>query len=135
MKRIVIRPRIQIPLLVVGFAVFGLIGVGLLTDGDVIAKRDWFGIVLGAVLIPGAAVGIWRAVRLGVVMDTDGIRVRGLDHRDRVTWWSEVREIECAQVDTRAGLPIYVRSSTSVTMTCWPSPCSARTRGPTRSDG
>ena len=72
-----------------------------------IARRDWFGILLGVVLIPGAAVGIWRALRLGVVVDADGIRVRGLDHRDQVTPWSDVRVIECAQVDTRAGLPIY----------------------------
>ena len=107
MKRIVIRPWIQVPLLVVVFAVFGAIGVSFFTNGDVTGGRDWFGMVLGVALVPLAALAIWRALRLGVVIDATGIRVRGFDSRDQFTPWSQVRAVECEQIDARAGLPIY----------------------------
>lgn len=107
MDRIVVRPRVQIPLLVVLFAVWGLIGATYFTGGDVMAKRDWFGIVLGCALVTSGLVGIWRALRLGVVIDDNGLRIRGLDSRDRVIPWSEVTSVECAQIDVRSGLPLY----------------------------
>jgi hypothetical protein len=107
MKRIVMRPRIQITLLVVIFGVFGLIGVTYFTEGDVIAERDWFGLILGCVLTIGGALGIWRTLRLGVVIDENGVRVRNLDRRDQVTAWRDVRAIDCEPIDSRAGMTIY----------------------------
>jgi Bacterial PH domain len=106
-KRIVIRPRIQIPLLVLAFGIFGLLGVTMWTDPEILAKRDWFGIILGVVLTIVGVLGIWRTLRLGVVIDEDGIRIRGLGGRDRVTPWQRVREIQCDKIDARAGMPIY----------------------------
>ena len=45
MRCIVIRPRIQVPILVVLCVLWGLLGVTYFTNGDVVAKRDRFGIV------------------------------------------------------------------------------------------
>jgi hypothetical protein len=86
---------------------WALLGVTYFTNGQVVAKRDWFGIVLGCVCVIMGLVGIWRALRLGVVIDAAGIRVRGLDTRDRVTPLGSVHSVECAQTDIRAGLPLY----------------------------
>jgi hypothetical protein len=108
MSRIVIRPRIQIPILVVLFTVWTLLGVTYFTSGNVVAERDWFGIVLGCVLVTSGVAGIWRAVRLGVVIDAEGVRVRGFDTRDQVTPWSAIRSVDCVQIDVRGGLPLYV---------------------------
>lgn len=107
MRRIVVRPRIQIPILVVIFTVWALLGVTFFTSGDVVSKRDWFGIVMGFVLMTSGVAGVWRAVRLGVVIDRQGVRVRGFDSRDSVTRWSEVQSIDCEQVDVRGGLPLF----------------------------
>ncbi len=107
MSRIVIRPRIQIPILVVVFTVWTLLGVTYFTSGNVVAERDWFGIVLGCVLVTSGVAGIWRAVRLGVVIDAEGVRVRGFDSRDQVTPWSAIQAVDCAQIDVRGGLPLY----------------------------
>ena len=107
MKRIVIRPRLQIPLLVLAFGIFGLLGVSLWTDAEILAKGDWFGITVGLALTVLGVLGIWRTLRLGVVIDGDGIRIRGLAGRDRVTPWQSVREIQCDKIDKRAGMPIY----------------------------
>jgi hypothetical protein len=95
-------------ILVVVFAVFGLVGLTSFTNGDVIAKRDWFGIILGVVLIPGSLVGIWRTLRLGTRIDHNGIRIRSqIDSRQQVISWSQVKAIECTEVDSRAGMIIY----------------------------
>ena len=107
MSRIVIRPRIQIPVLVVIFTVWALLGATYFTAGDVVAKRNWFGIVLGCLLITSGVAGIWRALRLGVVIDAEGVRVRGFDSRDRVKPWSAIQSVDCIQVGVRAGLPLY----------------------------
>ena len=107
MSRIVIRPRIQIPILVVIFTVWTLLGVTYFTSGDVVAEGDWFGIVLGCVLVTSGVAGIWRTVRLGVVIDADGVRVRGFDSRDQVTPWSAIQSVDCVQIDVRGGLPLY----------------------------
>jgi len=107
MNRVVIRPRVQVPLLVVLFTGWTLIGITYFTSGDVVAEREWFGIVLGCVLITSGIAGIWRALRLGVVIDAEGVRVRGFDRRDQVTPWSDITSIDCEQVDVRAGLPLY----------------------------
>ncbi|WP_422733116.1 PH domain-containing protein [Micromonospora sp. WMMD558] len=107
MSRIVVRPRIQIPILVVIFTVWTLLGVTYFTSGDVVAERDWFGIVLGCVLVTSGLTGIWRAVRLGVVIDAEGVRVRGFDSRDQVTPWSAIQSVDCVQIDERGGFPLY----------------------------
>ncbi|GAA1806632.1 hypothetical protein HC028_02715 [Planosporangium flavigriseum] len=107
MGRIVIRPRIQTPLLVVLFVVWALLGVMYFTNGEVLAKRDWFGITLGCVLVISGVAGMWRALRLGVVIDSDGMRIRGFDSRERVIPWSTVEAVQCEQVDQRAGLPLF----------------------------
>src|ERR1700755_2034281 len=75
MSPITIRPRIQIALLVICFAVFLLIGTTYF-NADVIAKRDWFGIILGVTIVPASLWGIWRALRLGIRIDDNGIRIR-----------------------------------------------------------
>ncbi|WP_410821015.1 PH domain-containing protein [Micromonospora sp. 050-3] len=107
MSRIVVRPRIQIPILVVIFTAWTLVGVTYLTSGDVVAERDWFGIVLGCVLVTSGVAGIWRAGRLGVVIDAEGVRLRGFDSRDQVTPWSAIQAVDCVQIDVRGGLPLY----------------------------
>lgn len=107
MQRIVIRPRIQRWILVVLFTVWGLIGLTSFTAGDVVAERDWFGVGIGVLFIASGVLGIWRALRLGVVIDTTGVRVRGFDSRDVVTPWPAVQAVDCEQVDARAGLPLY----------------------------
>jgi hypothetical protein len=76
-------------------------------SGDAVAKRHWFGLLLGCVLVTSGVAGIWRALRLGVVIDPGGVRVRGFDSRDKATPWSAIQSIDCAQVDVRAGLPLY----------------------------
>jgi hypothetical protein len=106
MSRIVIRPRIQIPILVVIFTVWTLLGVTYFTSGDVVAERDWFGIVLGCLLVTSGMAGIWRALRLGVVIGGDGVRVRGFDSRDQVTPWSAIQSVDCVQIDVRGDLPL-----------------------------
>lgn len=107
MKRVVVRPRIQIPLLVMVFTIWTCIGATYFTSGDVLAKRDWFGIVLGFVSVLMGICGIWRALRLGVVIDDNGVRLRHFDSRDHLVPWSSVRSVECAQIDERLGLPLY----------------------------
>ncbi|WP_158609992.1 PH domain-containing protein [Micromonospora musae] len=107
MSRIVIRPRIQIPVLVVIFTLWTLLGTTYFTPGDVVAERDWFGIVLGCVLLTSGVAGIWRALRLGVVIDAGGVRVRRFDSRDKFTPWSAIQSVDCSQIDVRGGLPLY----------------------------
>ncbi|GGM69410.1 PH domain-containing protein [Dactylosporangium sucinum] len=107
MNRIVMRPRIQIPFLVLAFTLWTLLGVVYFTFGDVVAKRDWVGIVLGCLLITSGVAGIWRALRLGVVIDEKGVRVRGFDSRDQLTPWSRIQSVDCVQIDVRGGLPLF----------------------------
>ncbi|MBV1855995.1 hypothetical protein [Catellatospora tritici] len=107
MDRIVIKPRIQITCLVIVFGVFGVLGIGYFTNLHVVAERNWFGLALGCVCTVGGLLGIWRSLWLGVVIDAKGVCVRNLDSRDDITPWQDVLSIECAQMDARAGLPIY----------------------------
>lgn len=107
MRRIVVRPWIQVSVLTGAFGVFGLIGVGMFLDGQTVAERDWFGIAIGTMCLLLGVVGLWRTARLGMVMDERAVRVRGLDSRDRVIAWNEIESIECVQVDERMGLPIF----------------------------
>jgi hypothetical protein len=52
-------------------------------------------------------VGIWRALRLGLTIDQDGVCVRSFDGRDQITPWTAIQAIDCVEVDVRAGLPLY----------------------------
>jgi hypothetical protein len=98
---LVIRPRVQIPILVMLFATFLLIGlVGF-------AHPDRFDIVLSYVLVPLGLLGIWRSARLGVVMDAQGIHIHNLDRRDKHLPWSAVASVDCGVIDIRAGLSLY----------------------------
>ncbi|WP_116072497.1 YdbT family protein [Asanoa ferruginea] len=107
MSPITIRPRIQIAILVICFAVFLLIGTTYF-NADVIAKRDWFGIILGVTIVPASLWGIWRALGLGIRIDDNGIRIRSqIDSRQRFIPWSQVESVECAAVDARAGITIH----------------------------
>ncbi|MEV6350107.1 hypothetical protein [Actinoplanes sp. NPDC051851] len=107
MKRIAVRPRIQIPVLIAVFSVVTFLGFSYFTAGDVVAKHQWFGVTMGCVCLVAGPIGIWRAARMGVVIDADGIRVRGFDSRDQVVPWTAVEAIECGPVDERAGLTIH----------------------------
>ena len=102
-----IGPRVQIPLLVVLFTVWALVGLTYFIPGNAVARRDWPAIGIGAVCLVMGVVGVWRALRLGVVVDRTGIRVRGLDSRDRFTPWDQVHSVTCEVIDIRAGLPLY----------------------------
>ena len=106
MSRIVIRPRIQIPILVVLLAVWTLLGVTyfLGTQWPSATGSAW---CWDACSSRAAWPGSGGALRLGVVIDAGGVRVRGFDSRDKVTPWSAIQSVDCAQVDVRAGLPLY----------------------------
>lgn len=99
MNRIVVRPRLQSPDLVATFTVWTLLGVTYFTSGDVAAEGDWFGIVLGCLFVTSGMAGIWRALRLGVGIGGEGVRVRGFDDRDRVPPWSSIQPADCMQSD------------------------------------
>jgi len=107
MTRIVMKPRGQITVLIVVFGLFALIGTTYFTNGNVGANRDWFGVSLGCALTIGGAIGIWRSLRLGVVIDEAGVRIRSLDKRDKVTPWRDVEAIDCERVEVRAGMLLY----------------------------
>ncbi|MGC5053931.1 PH domain-containing protein [Micromonospora sp. DT48] len=107
MRPIVVRPRLQITVLVVLSAAWALLGVTYFTAGDVVAESDWFGIVLGSLLVASGMAGVWRALRLGVVVDAAGVRVRSFDSRDRVIPWNSLQSVDCMQVGVRAGMPLY----------------------------
>ncbi|MER7457347.1 PH domain-containing protein [Micromonospora sp. NPDC126480] len=55
--------------------------------------------MLGCVLVTSGLAGIWRALRLGVVIDAGGVRVRGFVSREKVTPWSAIQSVDCAQID------------------------------------
>jgi hypothetical protein len=105
MTRIVLRPRIRMPLLVI-YVPSTVLGFILLTLGLATAAQGWWLIVLGCMVIIICAEGIWRTLRVGVVIDTDGVWVRGLDS-DRMTPWSRVESVECEQIYVRAGQAFY----------------------------
>lgn len=106
-QRIVIRPRVQIALLVAIFVMFALIGLTFFTNGNVVGGRDWFGIILGGTCLIGGLLGAWRTLRMGVFIDARGIHIRGVDSRDRHLLWTEVDSIACEPVGNRAGIPLY----------------------------
>ncbi len=107
MGRVVVRPRLQVLWIVVLSTVWGCLGTTYFSEGDVIARRDWCGLALGCLLVIMGVVGVWRALRLGVVIDPTGLRVRGFDSRDRVIPWNRVSAVECEQIGNRAGRPLF----------------------------
>jgi hypothetical protein len=105
-NRFVIRPQVQTPLLVVVSTGWALLGATYVTDGEAVSKPDWLGLAFGCFLLVSGAAGIWRAVRLGIVIDAEGLRVRNFDSRDQVLLWSEVEVIGRRQIGGRAGIPL-----------------------------
>lgn len=97
MQRVVIRPRIQVAVLLAVFIMFGLLGLLYLTREEVLAGRYTFGAVLGVVCSLTGVGGVWRALRMGVVIDSEGVQVRSFDSRTVVTPWSAVEDIFCAR--------------------------------------
>jgi hypothetical protein len=99
--RVVVRPYAQIVLLVLIFGMFGFFGVVYLADGS-FARRDWFSVGIGLVIVPASLVGVWRTIRLGATLDAGGIHIRGrVDGRDEILPWAAVASIECAEIDHR----------------------------------
>jgi hypothetical protein len=99
--RVIVRPYVQIALLLLVLGFFGMFGVWYLVNGS-FARRDWFSVGLGLVLVPASLVGAWRTVRLGATLDVEGIHIRGgVDSRDEFLPWTAVASIECAEIDHR----------------------------------
>ncbi|BCJ76942.1 hypothetical protein CS0771_64860 [Catellatospora sp. IY07-71] len=101
------RPRIRIVLLFIVSDVFVLLGLSYLKNGHVIAERDWLGVALACALTLVGLLGIWRALRQGVVIDQDGLLVRSFSRPDRTLTWDHVSSIDCGQVFLRGGRPLY----------------------------
>jgi hypothetical protein len=107
MTRVVVRPYAQIALLLLILGMFGIYGAWYLTNGS-FARRDWFSVGLGLVLVPASLVGVWRTVRLGATLDVEGIHIRGrVDGRDEFLPWTAVASIECAEIDHRIVAAIH----------------------------
>jgi hypothetical protein len=51
--------------------------------------------------------GIWRAARLSVMIDAQGIHVRNLTGRDQHLRWDAVASVDCGVIDHRVGVPLH----------------------------
>jgi hypothetical protein len=107
MTRVVVRPRVQIAILFVLSVAWTCLGATYFTNGDVVANRDWFGVGLGCLLLVSGPLCLWRAARLGVVIDANGVRIRGFDTRDKVIPASAIRSVTVQQIELRQGSPLY----------------------------
>ena len=107
MTRVVVRPRIKMVLFIIVSDVFALAGLSYLAKGQVFADRNVLGIGLGFLLTLIGAVGVWRALRLGVVIDQSGLRVRRFAAGDRLLTWTDVQSIGCEKIFLRGGRPFY----------------------------
>lgn len=105
-QRATYRPWVQRVVLVVVMAVLLLISVSGFTVGDIIARRDWFAIILYGLTAAASVPGIWLAARLGVVVDERGIHLHNFG-RGRFIPWSQVSDVSCVVYDRRAGLPLF----------------------------
>lgn len=107
MTRVVVRPRIRMVLLIIVANALVLLGLSLLANGDVVAERTWLGVGLGCALTLAGAAGFWRAVRLAVVIDQSGLRVRRFLSGDRLLTWADVQSIGGEKIFLRGGRPFY----------------------------
>jgi hypothetical protein len=92
----------QTILLVLVTATFLLIAVLALTIGDDFTRSDPFSIVLYSVIGVGAVLGLWLAVRMGVVVNQQGIRLRAFG-RGQFVRWSTIKAIACEPRADRFG--------------------------------
>jgi hypothetical protein len=106
MQRTTYRPWIQRTVIVLAMTAFLLIGVTMFTMDDMVARRDWFAIILYGLTIVFSVPGIWLGARLGVVVDERGVRFHNFG-RGRFISWDQVTEVSCVTYD-RGGPPLYV---------------------------
>lgn len=107
MTRVVARPRIRIALFMVLSDAFALAGLSYLANGHVVADRNWLGVALGCVLTICGGLGVWRALRLGVVIDQSGLLVRRFAAADKTLTWTAVRSISPEKLFLRGGRPFF----------------------------
>jgi hypothetical protein len=101
MTRVIIRPWAKIPTRV-AFSVL-LVAFGPWS----VVTRDWLEIGFGTLATIVGVFCLWRALRMAVVIDSDGIRVRSFDDRGGFAPWSAIKTIECGRMVTRVWGPIY----------------------------
>lgn len=107
MTRVVVRPRIRMALFMIISDVFALAGLSYLANGHVIADRNWPGVGLGCALTLIGALGVWRTLRLGVVIDQSGLLVRSFATSNRLVPWTAVQSIGSEKLFLRGGRPFY----------------------------
>lgn len=101
MTRVIIRPWAKIPTRVALSVV--LIGFGPWSA----VTRDRLEIAFGCLATIVGVFVLWQAVRMAVVIDSDGIRVRSFDDRGGFAPWSAIRTVECGPMVTRIWGPTY----------------------------
>jgi Bacterial PH domain len=83
-----------------------LIAVASPYAGDIIAKREWFGLILYPLIGIYSIVGIWLAVRMGVAVDEQGLTLRTFGRSRRIPWYA-IDGIECDAYDARLVFSLY----------------------------
>jgi hypothetical protein len=106
MARRVYRAWLQTIALTAVMATFLLISVSMFTVADEWSRSDPFSLVLYSVIGVGSLIGIWLALRMGVVVDEHGIRIRNFG-RGRFIRWTDVAALSCEVHDYRFGFPLY----------------------------
>jgi hypothetical protein len=101
MTRVIIRPWDKIPARV-AFSVL-LVALGPWS----VVTRDRLDVGFGTLATIVGVFCLWRALRMAVVIDSDGIRVRSFDDRGGFAPWSAISAIECGSMVTRPFGPIY----------------------------
>jgi hypothetical protein len=87
----------------IGMGLFVLIGVSGFTVGDV---SDPFSVVLCSVCALGGLIGLYLALRMGIVIDQAGIRHRAFG-RGSFLPWEQVISVSCDAYDERLGRALY----------------------------
>lgn len=106
MSRHVYRSWLQSTLLTIVMATFLLISILAYTIGGIVAQREWFGLILYPIIGVSSIVGIWLAVRIGVVIDEQGIRLRNFGRGRRLPW-DAIDHVDCGACDNRLMFILY----------------------------
>jgi hypothetical protein len=106
MPRRVYHSTVQATMLTIMMGVLLLIAVEAFVIGDVVAKREWFGLVLFPVMGVYSIIGMWLAIRLGVVVDSRGLQLRNFGRGRRIPW-AAIDDIDCSACDFRLPFPLY----------------------------